>query len=148
MAKKKITKLNGRVAKNAFEVKTYDHLKEFIPRNMKVVYEEEDIPYTIASVYRPDFRVSLRKGDKVVAYIEAKGNGRAFDGNVRRKMISVKEQHPDKKFYLVFYSDGKIGPKRKDGSFMRQSDWAKRYGFEFCIGWENIPKEWFESYDL
>ncbi len=111
---------------------------------MKVIYEEEDLPYTIQSVYRPDYRVSFRKGDETVAYLEYKGNGRAFDNDVRRKMIAVRDQHPEKKFYIVFHSDGKIGPKRKDGSFMRQSDWAVKNKFEFCIGWENIPEEWFK----
>jgi hypothetical protein len=111
---------------------------------MKVVYEEEDLPYTVTSVYRPDFRISFKKSDETVAYLEYKGNGRAFDGNVRRKMIAVRDQHPDKKFYIVFHSDGKIGPKRKDGSFLRQSDWATKHKFEFCIGTENIPNEWFE----
>lgn len=58
-------------------------------------------------------------------------------------MISVKEQYPDIDFCIVFHRDGKIGPKRKDGSFMKQSDWATKNGFKFCIGKENIPTEWF-----
>lgn len=111
---------------------------------MKVVYEEEDIPYTITSLYRPDYRVALRKGDETVAYLEFKGGGRAFDDAARRKMIAVRDQHPDKKFYLIFYSDFKIGPKRKNGSFMKASDWAIRHKFEFCIGYWDVPNEWFE----
>lgn len=143
MIKRKIIKLDGKVAKNESEVKCYDILKEIIPKTMRVVYEAEDIPYTISSHYRPDYRVSFRKKDDTVCYIEYKGGGRAFDGNVRRKMISVKEQHPDKIFYIVFHSDFKIGPKRKNGTFRRASDWATENGFTFCIGSENIPEEWF-----
>ena len=111
---------------------------------MKVTYEDEIIPYTITSTYRPDLRVSFRRDDETVAYVEFKGNGRAFTTDVRRKMIAVRDQNPDKKFYIVFYSDGKIGPKRKDGSFMRQSDWSVKNGFEFCIGVDNIPEHWFD----
>jgi hypothetical protein len=144
LTKKKIIKLNGRVAKNPSEVKAYDILKEFIPKTMKVVYEEEDIPYVIQSNYKPDYRISTKKKDETVCFIEYKGGGRAFDGNARRKMLSVKEQHPDKKFFIIFHRDFKIGPKRKDGSFMKASDWSKRHGFDFCIGPENVKKEWFE----
>lgn len=59
-------------------------------------------------------------------------------------MIAVKEQYPDIEFFIVFHRDGKIGPKRKDGSFMKQSDWATKNGFRFCIGKENIPGDLFE----
>ena len=59
-------------------------------------------------------------------------------------MIAVKKQYPEYKFYIVFYRDGKIGPRRKDGTFLKQSDWAIKNGFDYCIGTENIPKEWFE----
>jgi hypothetical protein len=145
LVKKILTKLNGRIAKNLSEIKAYNYLAEFIPKTMRIVYEEEDIPYVTESVYRPDYRISFRKDNGTVCFCEYKGNGRAFDSNVRRKMIAVKEQHPDKKFYLIFHSDGKIGPKRKNGTFMRQSDWANKNGFEFCIGVENVPQHWFED---
>ena len=144
MKRQKLIKLDGRIAKNISEVKCYDYLKEFIPKTLRVEYEPEDIEYTLSGKYRPDYRISYRRNDDTVCFIEFKGNGRAFDQKVRQKMIAVKEQHPDKKFYIVFYQDGKIGPKRKDGSFMRQSDWATKNNFEFCIGYSNIPKEWFE----
>jgi len=112
---------------------------------MKVTYEDEVIPYHIESTYRPDYRVSIRKNDETVAYVEFKGGGRAFSSDVRRKMILVREQNPDKKFYIVFYRDGKCGPVRKDGTFMTQSTWAARNGFEYCIGVENIPESWFDG---
>lgn len=58
-------------------------------------------------------------------------------------MKAVKEQNPDLDLRIIFYSDGKIGPKRKDGSFRRQSDWAKANGFPFAI--RNVPKDWFDE---
>jgi hypothetical protein len=112
---------------------------------MKVTYEDEVIPFTIESTYRPDYRISIKDGKSTTyAYVEFKGGGRAFVPEVRRKMIAVRDQHPDKKFFIVFYSDFKIGPKRKDGSFLRASDWAMRNKYDFCIGTENIPQEWFD----
>jgi len=139
-----LKRLNGRQAKNPSEIKCYEHLVEFIPKTMKVEYEPITLDYTTKSTYRPDYVVSFINGSGVVCYCEYKGNGRAFDNSVRQKMIAVKDQHPDKKFYIIFHKNGKCGPKRKNGSFMTQADWATKNGFEYCIGTENIPKEWFE----
>lgn len=86
----------------------------------------------------------MTKKDGSTVYVEYKGNGRAFDSAVKQKMIAVKKDHPEIKIYIVFHTDGKCGPKRVDGTFMKQSDWAKKYGFEYCIGRENIPPDWFE----
>lgn len=58
-------------------------------------------------------------------------------------MIAVKNQHPSIDLRIVFYSDGKIGPTRKDGTWLRQSDWAVKNGFTFSI--RKIPDEWFEE---
>lgn len=113
-----------------------------LPKGSFVEYETETLPYVTDHYYRPDYVVELKGGKKI--YVEYKGNGRAFDHSVRNKMIAVKRQYPNVEFFIVFHSDGKIGPKRKDGSFMRQSDWAKKNGFRFCIGTQNIPEEWFE----
>lgn len=58
-------------------------------------------------------------------------------------MIAVKKQYPDMDLRIVFYSDGKIGPKRKDGSFLKQGDWAKKNNFIFAI--KDIPEDWFNE---
>lgn len=76
-------------------------------------------------------------------WIEAKGNGRQFDNSVRQKMINVRDQHPEIDLRIVFYNDGKIGPKRKDGTYMKQSDWAVKNKFQFAI--REIPQEWFDE---
>lgn len=102
-------------------------------------YETESLPYTVEHSYTPDFPIAGTN-----KFIEYKGNGRAFDNAVRQKMIAVKNQYPQYEFLIVFHTDGKIGPKRKNGTFLKQSDWATKNGFRFCIGRHNIPKEWFE----
>lgn len=109
---------------------------------MMVDYETETLPYTTEHTYRPDYHVYQKK-DGTKCFIEYKGNGRAFDGAVRQKMIAVKAQYPQYEFFIVFHTNGKCGPVRKDGSFMRQSDWAEKNGFRYCVGKENIPEGWF-----
>jgi hypothetical protein len=114
-----------------------------LPSDLMVTYETDTLEYTTTHTYRPDYTVSYTKSDGTHCFIEYKGNGRAFDVPVRQKMIAVKTKYPEHKFYIVFHTDGKIGSKRKNGTFMKQSDWATKYGFEFCIGKENIPESWF-----
>lgn len=135
MKKKKLPKIGKRVVKNDFEYRTYQLLTGSVK---DVEYEGERFEYTTQHTYLPDFRVTTKSGN--VFYLETKGNGRAFDHSVRTKMIAVKEQHPEIDLRILFYSDGKIGPKRKDGSFLKQSDWATKYGFTFAI--RDIPEEW------
>ena len=104
-------------------------------------YEATKIPYTVSGKYLVDFELTTKSGKTI--YIETKGNGRSFDGHTKRKMIAVKQQHPEIDLRIVFYSDGKCGPKRKDGTYMRQSDWAKRYGFQYAI--KELPTSWLKE---
>lgn len=121
--------------RNKFEKNTGDRLDEL---GANFSYESESLEYYVSGKYIPDFIIRTKSANKV--YVETKGNGRSFDGASRRKLIAVKQQHPEVDIRIVFYSDGKIGPKRKDGSFMRQSDWAVKYGFQYAI--REIPDEW------
>lgn len=105
---------------------------------MWVEYEVSKIPYQIDGEYTPDFTITTKSGKTL--YIEAKGNGRYFDQRVRQKMIAVKKGHPELDIRIVFYADGKIGPVRKDGTFRRQSDWAKKNDYVFAI--RDVPEEW------
>jgi len=125
--------------KNPSEEKCFKHIQAMVP---KVEYETVKLPYIVKHDYIPDYVVTKKDGSTV--YVEYKGNGRAFDNTVKRKMIEVKKQHPEITIYIVFHTDGKCGPKRKDGTFMKQSDWAIKNGFGYCIGKDAIPKEWFE----
>ena len=121
--------------RNKFEERTGRYLSD---RGVEFSYEKERLPYTTTGTYLPDFVIRTSTGKTI--YVETKGNGRSFDGPARRKLRAVKEQHPDKDIRIVFYTDGKCGPKRKDGTFMRQSDWAIKNGFPYAI--KDIPEEW------
>lgn len=131
-------KLNGRIVHSDFEYDLFKQIQAKLPKGATIEYEPEVLDYTIHYTYRPDFVITFRDGRKL--YIEAKGNGRQFDSSVKRKMVAVKEQHPDKDIRIVFYKDGKIGPKRKDGSFLKQSDWAQKVKYDFSI--TDFPEEW------
>lgn len=124
--------------RNKFEERTGRYLSD---RDVEFDYESERIRYTVTGTYLPDFVVRGRSGKTI--YIETKGNGRSFDGPARRKLRAVKEQNPELDVRIVFYSDGKCGPKRKDGTFMRQSDWAKKYKFPYAI--KEIPESWLKE---
>ena len=82
--------------------------------------------------YCPDFKI-LATGD----YIEAKGR---FTFQDMDKMLWVKEQHPDKKFYLLFMN---ARSKIRKGSPTTYGDWATKKGFIWA-DWktQGIPQEW------
>ena len=138
--KKKYTeKLNGRTVKSDFEVDLYREIEAKLPKGATIEYETESFEYVTKHTYTPDFVIKFKDGRKL--YIEAKGNGRQFDQNVRSKMVAVKDQHPDLDIFIVFYADGRIGGtrKRKSGDYYRQSEWAKRHKYPYSI--KNLPKE-------
>lgn len=124
--------------RNKFEERTGRYLSD---RGVEFDYESERIPYTVSGTYLPDFVIRTRMGKTI--YVETKGNGRSFDGPARRKLRAVKEQNPELDIRVVFYSDGKCGPKRKDGSRLRQSEWADKNGFKWAI--REIPQEWLDE---
>lgn len=123
--------------KNKFEIVTGEFLKS---KKLKFGYETEKLEYTITSNYIPDFIVITKSGKKI--YIETKGNGRSWDGAARRKLVAVKKQHPDLDIRLVFWSDGKFGATRKDGTRQTQSSWSEKNGFLWAI--REIPDEWLQ----
>jgi hypothetical protein len=138
--KKVYPKIGRKVVRSEFEFQVFKALQAILPKGATIEYESEKLPYVIEAEYLPDFVVTLKDGRKI--YLEAKGNGRSFDGNVRKKMIAVKNQHKDIDLRLIFYSNGKVGQVRKDGSCYRQGDWAAKEGFPFVI--REIPKGWLE----
>jgi len=133
-------KINGKVIHSQFEQEVYDNLKALLPRGATIEYEPEKLRYVIEYDYKPDFVITFKDGRKI--YIEAKGAGRQFDDNVRRKMAAVKAQHPDKDIRIIFYRDAEFGKRRKNGSKTRQSDWSSKVGFPFTI--REYLKEWFD----
>lgn len=84
-------------------------------------YEIEKIPYTLENSYNPDFKLA----DNV--FLEAKG---FFKPSDRRKMLEVIEQHPDKKFIMLF-QDSRVKLSRK--SKTTYGDWCDKQGIQwFC----------------
>lgn len=78
--------------------------------------------------YTPDFLLATG------LYIETKGRFTAAD---RRKMIAVKEAHPDDSIVMLFMRDNKISKR----SNTKYSDWCEANGYDYAIG---LPKEeWF-----
>lgn len=121
--------------RNKFETQTAEFLSN---KKVKFDYESEKLDYIIEAQYVPDFIIETKLGKKI--YVETKGNGRSFDGAARRKLIAVKNGHQNKDIRIVFYSDGKIGPKRKDGTYFTQMQWAAKHGFVSAV--KSIPDEW------
>lgn len=103
-------------------------------KDIKFEYESEKLPYTSVEhhKYIPDFIVSKSDGTKI--YLEVKGYLRPND---RKKMLFVKEQHPDKDIRFVFRYNNKINPKSKT----RYSDWCEKHGFQYSLKGV-VPEEW------
>ena len=93
----------------------------------KYSYETLKLPYVIHSNYNPDF--ILDNG----VIIEAKGVLKTED---RRKMIAVKQQHPELDIRFVFMSAGARVPGQKG----THAQWAERYKFPWADG--RIPEDW------
>lgn len=91
-------------------------------------YEDREVPYVLKGTYHPDFRLVVND-----VLIEAKG---LLDQASKRKMIAVKEQHPELDIRFVFMDADKKVP----GTKQTHGQWATRNGFV----WANreIPKEW------
>ena len=126
-------KSKGSKTRNPFEKKILEQLESLSTK--KVLYEHLRLPYTTSHEYLSDFFI---QGTNII--IEAKGGGRAWSPQVRRKMLDVRDQHPEYDIRFVFYSDRPFGAKRKDGTKMTQSEWCKKHGFKYAIG--EVPKEW------
>jgi hypothetical protein len=83
--------------------------------------------------YTPDFKL------RPDVYIEAKG---LFTHEDRQKMLWVKEQYPEKTFYLLFQNaNGRITKSSKTTYAM----WAEKNGFEWGHMPKGIPKHWLTS---
>ena len=122
--KKKIPKY-----KSQFEVdiaRVLGDRAEYEPDKLKFVQPAKNRNYC------PDFKI-LSNG----IYIEAKGR---FTFQDMDKMLWVKEQHPDKKIYILFMN---ANNKVRKGSKVTYGDWATKHGFVWA-DWRThrIPEEW------
>ena len=103
-----------------------------IKPKFKFDYEHHPFEYVLEPrLYWPDFQIV--RSDGSVLYIEVKGY---LDRDSQRKMLAVKECHPNETFVFLF---SKNNPIRR-GAKMRYSDWCKKHGFDFEIG--GVPERW------
>lgn len=79
--------------------------------------------------YVPDFRLPNK------TWIEAKGRLTAPN---RRRLVAFKAAFPDVTLRIVFMADNLL----YRGAASRYSDWAKKAGFEYCVGISNIDPRW------
>ena len=92
------------------------------------LYEAEGFSYVTKSTYNPDF---FLQNDVI---LEVKGWFKPAD---RRKMLAVKQQHPELDIRLVFQRNNTLDKKSKT----TYGDWADRHEFQWCV-YPNIPDEW------
>jgi hypothetical protein len=98
-------------------------------------YETLKLKYLVPAIehtYTPDF---LIKSNGII--IETKG---IFDSADRKKMLLVKEQHPELDIRMVF--SNAHAPIYK-GSPTTNSAWAEKHGFPWAH--RSIPKEWLQE---
>jgi hypothetical protein len=79
--------------------------------------------------YTPDFL--LPNG----TWIEAKGR---LTGANRRRLVAWKAYFPNETLRMVLMADNKLSKTSKT----RYSDWCKKAGFEYCVGYSKIPGGW------
>lgn len=106
-------------------------------------YETVVIPYLEPEHkrrYTPDIILS----NKII--VEVKGK---LDADDRKKMLLVKEQHPEYDIRFLFMRDNKLTKSSKT----MYSTWAAKHGFPYAVSPDGIiPEEWVNestrSYDL
>ena len=116
--------------KSQFEVdiaKVLGDRAEYEPDKLKFIQPAKNRNYC------PDFKIA----DNI--YIEAKGR---FTFQDMDKMLWVKEQHPDKQFYLLFMN---AKSKIRKGSPTTYGEWAEKKGFIWA-DWktQRIPESWLQ----
>lgn len=84
-------------------------------------YECERLAYVLENNYWPDF---THKATKII--VEAKGR---FTGADRRKMLKVKEGHPNRDIRICFMRDNKLNKK----SATTYTAWATKNGFKSSV---------------
>ena len=99
--------------------------------NAPFLYECSKYPYVTRSKYTPDF--FLKNG----VIIEAKG---WFPPKDRRKLLAVKEQHPELDLRLIFQRNQLLTKKSKT----TYGEWATKHGFPWCV-YPDIPQSWLEN---
>ena len=106
-----------------------EKIGKFLDKNaIPYLYEVQKFHYVTESNYTPDF--FLPNG----VIIEAKGFLKPTD---RRKMVAVKQQHPELDIRFIFQRNNYLTKQSKT----TYGDWATKHGFPWCI-YPNVPPEW------
>lgn len=111
-------------------------LSDLDNRSKLYVYEPFALNYTLEGKYKPDLVLSSG------VIVELKGK---FTPEDRRKMIAVKQAHPDKDIRIVFQKlkATVVGAtRRKDGTKLTCEQWARSSGFLYAEG--TVPESWFD----
>ena len=118
--------------KNGFEAKVFKELEKAF--GCPVIYEPFTFHYKVDEVrkYTPDFFIKGSAG----LYIEGKGK---FTGQDRKKMLLVKEQHPEAEFRIYFVSGNKRLSKVSKTSY---GSWCEKNGIKWCDLKTGVPKSW------
>lgn len=130
--KKRVPKpMADRKLRSGYERKIRKCLEQ---KEVDYTYESMVIEYTVPESkhkYVPDF--ILPNG------VIVEGKGYPFGSKDRKKMLYVKEQHPELNIKILFQRDLKISKVSKT----KYSDWAKKHGFDYHVSAEGlIPEEW------
>lgn len=111
--------------KSGFERRVDANLRS---RKVAFTYEELKLPYVLNGTYHPDFVIK-----KTGIIVEAKG---LLDRDSKRKMLAVKDQHPELDIRFLFMNANKKVP----GTKQTHGEWATKNGFQYAEG--EIPEEW------
>mgnify|MGYP003132557122 CR=1 FL=1 len=104
--------------------------KTFDKKNIPYLYESRRLSYVLTSNYTPDFFIN----DLI---IEAKG---FFKPSDRRKMLAIKDQHPELDIRFIFQRNNTLSKNSKT----TYGDWATKHGFPYCV-YPNIPESWLQQ---
>lgn len=115
---------------DGFRSKLEAEVSKKLPKG--TTFEQEKLKYAIIKNYIPDFVITTKSGKKI--YLEVKGYLRQED---QMKMRYVKMANPELDIRFFFPQNNKVQTSK-----MLNSDWCKKYGFDYCIG--KIPKGWFK----
>lgn len=119
-----------KATRSMFEARVLSHL---IEKGVPYEYEQTVLKYVEPAhnrKYTPD--IKLPNG----IFVEVKGK---LDADDRKKMLLVREQHPDLDIRFLFMRDNKL----TKASNTTYSAWSEKNGFKYAISADGlIPEEW------
>jgi hypothetical protein len=128
------------MTRSMFEARVLSHL---INKGVHYEYESKVIPY-VEPEHRRKYTPDIVLENKII--IEVKGK---LDADDRKKMLLVKEQHPEYDIRFLFMRDNKLTKSSKT----LYSTWAAKHGFPYAVSEDGlIPEDWInepaKEYDI